>query len=62
VKVWIGLQHEGEFVHEWTGEITEEGGLSKAVKQVLDDYKDKPDSASLFDMNILVGKAPRSRS
>ena len=37
MQVWIGFKQNEEYVHEWTGEVADEGHVGQAIGQAIED-------------------------
>ncbi len=57
MRVWIGLKQDERCVHEWVGEITQEGDLADAVRYALVEYQ-KNSGQQLWGITIMVDKKP----
>jgi hypothetical protein len=60
MKVWVGLQKDGEYVHEWEEEVPESFEPETAVSQALVDYKQKT-GKSVWGLTIMVDKTRPER-
>jgi hypothetical protein len=56
MQVWIGFKQNEEYVHEWTGEVADEGHVGQAIGQAIADYR-KKSGKSIWGMAIMVDKA-----
>ena len=55
MKVWIGLQRDGEYVHEWEEEVANDTGAETAISRALADYRKKT-GGSIWGLTILIDK------
>ena len=60
MKVWIGLQREGEYVHEWEEEIANDTEAETAISRALAEYKKTP-GASIWGLTILIDRERRKK-
>jgi len=60
MQVWIGLQRDDAYVHEWTGEVAEESDMGKAIGNAIGNaitaYM-KSSGKPIWGTTILVDKA-----
>jgi hypothetical protein len=60
MQVWIGLQRDDAYVHEWTGEVAEERDMGKAIGNAIGNaitaYM-KSSGKPIWGTTILVDKA-----
>jgi hypothetical protein len=60
MKVWVGLQKDGEYVHEWEEDVSSETEAETAIGRALAEYKKTP-GASIWGLTILIDKEKRQR-
>ena len=58
MKVWVGFQREGEYVHEWEDEVASDTEAETAISRALADYKQKA-GGSIWGLTILIDKERR---
>ena len=56
MQVWIGFKRNDEYVHEWTGEVAEEGDVGEAIGNAIADYRTKS-GKTIWGVSIMVDKA-----
>jgi len=56
MQVWIGFKQNDEYVHEWTGEVAEEGDVGEAIGNAIADYRTKS-GKTIWGVSIMVDKA-----
>ena len=56
MRVWIRFEKDDAYVHEWTGEVAEEGEVGKAVADAIAAYT-KSSGKPIWGITIMVDKA-----
>ncbi|MGA7487383.1 MAG: hypothetical protein WBW74_10675 [Xanthobacteraceae bacterium] len=56
MRVWIGFKQNEAYVHEWTGEIAEEGDIGQAIGNAIAAYV-KSSGKAIWGTTIMVDKA-----
>jgi hypothetical protein len=56
MRVWIGFKRDDAYVHEWTGEIAEEGDIGQAIGNAVAAYT-KGSGKPIWGTTIMVDKA-----
>ena len=59
MKVWVGLQRDGEYVHEWEEEIANDTEAETAISRALAEYKKT--GGTIWGLTILIDKERRQR-
>jgi hypothetical protein len=57
MKVWVGLQKDGEYVHEWEQEVPADTEPEAAMHQALTEYKKT--GHSIWGLTIMIDKERR---
>ena len=54
--IWIGIRQDGEIIHEWNGDLDDEGNIGKVIGNAIASFT-KETGKDIWGSSIMIDKA-----